>query len=212
MWSACSAPGLKELITRAFRGKFRLGSSSSFGRKSQSSPHHACVTFWLMSTQDGEMADEEKLSRCKISTDNVYKTLKTHTKYAYIVRGRPTLKDFERFRNGSFRESYKISLYERTFLLKVLSLYSLVHYFQSIHNNNIFEERGAQIENIQNRMVSQKRLNEIINFNLSCDVALYSLYYSIKKSCYYWNYNSSLPTIVDKGKKMCCKSSLEHNE
>ena len=39
-----------------------------------------------MSTQDGEMADEEKLSRCKISTDNVYKTLKTHTKYAYIVR------------------------------------------------------------------------------------------------------------------------------
>ena len=116
MWSACSAPGLKELITRAFRGKFRLGSSSSFGRKSQSSPHHACVTFWLMSTQDGEMADEEKLSRCKISTDNVYKTLKTHTKYAYIVRGRPTLKDFERFRNGSFRESYKISLYERTFI------------------------------------------------------------------------------------------------
>ena len=24
--------------------------------------------------------------------------------------------------------------------------------------------------------------------------------------------NSSLPTIVDKGKKMCCKSSLEHNQ
>ena len=58
-----------------------------------------------MSTQDGVMADEEKLSRRKISTDNVYKMLKTHTKYAYIVRGRPTLKDFERFRNGSFRES-----------------------------------------------------------------------------------------------------------
>ena len=70
MWSACSAPGLKELITRAFQGKSRLGSSSSFGRKSQSSPHHACVTFWLMSTQDGEMADEEKLSRCKISTES----------------------------------------------------------------------------------------------------------------------------------------------
>ena len=95
-------------------------------------------------------------------------------------------------------------------LLKVLSLDSLVHYFQSIHNNNIFEERGAQIENIQNRLVSQNRLNEIINFNLSCAVALYSLYYSIKKSCNYWNYISSLPTIVDKGKKMCCKSSLEY--
>ena len=32
------------------------------------------------------------------------------------------------------------------------------------------------------------------------------------KSCNYWNYNSSLPTIVDKGKKMCPKSSLEHNQ
>ena len=97
-------------------------------------------------------------------------------------------------------------------LIKVLSLDSLVHYFQSIHNNNIFEEREAQIENIQNRLVSQNRLNETINFNLSCAVALHSLCYSIMKSCNYWNYNSSLPTIVDKGKKMCCKSSLEHNQ
>ena len=39
-------------------------------------------------------------------------------------------------------------------LLEVLSLESLVHYFQSIHND-IFEVRGVQIENIQNRMVSQ---------------------------------------------------------
>ena len=62
------------------------------------------------------MADEEKLSRRKISTDTVYKTLKTHTKYAHIVRGRPTLKYVERFRNGSVREPYDISLYERTFL------------------------------------------------------------------------------------------------
>ena len=98
-------------------------------------------------------------------------------------------------------------------LLEVPSLDSLVHYFQSIHNNDIFEVRGVQIENIQNRMVSQNSLNETINFNLSCAVALYSLYYPIMKSCNYWNiYNSSLPTIVDKGKKMCCKSSLEHNQ
>ena len=96
-------------------------------------------------------------------------------------------------------------------LLEVPSLDSLVHYFQSIHND-IFEVRGVQIENIQNRMVSQNSLNETINFNLSCAVALYSLCYSIMKSCNYWNYNSSLPTIVDKGKKMCCKSSLEHNQ
>ena len=96
-------------------------------------------------------------------------------------------------------------------LLEVPSLDSLVHYFQSIHND-IFEVRGVQIENIQNRMVSQNSLNETINFNLSCAVALYSLCYPIMKSCNYWNYNSSLPTIVDKGKKMCCKSSLEHNQ
>ena len=69
-----------------------------------------------MSTQDGVMADDEKLSRCKISTDTVYKMLKTHTKYAHIVRGRPTLKDVEHFRNGSVREPHEISLYERTFM------------------------------------------------------------------------------------------------
>ena len=62
------------------------------------------------------MADEEKLSRRKISTDTVYKTLKMHAKYAHIVRGRPTLKDVEHFRNGSVREFYEISLYERTFM------------------------------------------------------------------------------------------------
>ena len=59
--------------------------------------------------------------------------------------------------------------------LEVLSLASLVHYFQNIHNNDIFEVRGEQIENIQNRIVSQNSLNETINFNLSCAVALYSL-------------------------------------
>ena len=42
--------------------------------------------------------------------------LKMHAKYAYIVRGRPTLKDVEHFRNGSVREFYEISLYERTFM------------------------------------------------------------------------------------------------
>ena len=62
------------------------------------------------------MADDEKLSRCKISTDTVYKMLKTHKKYAHIVRGRSTLKDVEHFRNGSVREPYEISLYERTFM------------------------------------------------------------------------------------------------
>ena len=44
---------------------------------------------------------------------------------------------------------------------------------QSIHNNNLaFEVRGVHIENIENRMVSQNSVNETINFNLSCAVAL----------------------------------------
>ena len=74
----------------------------------------ACATFRLVSTWHGVMADEEKLSRGKFSTDTVYNTLKAHTKYAHIVRGRPTTKDVEPFRNGSVREHYERSLYERT--------------------------------------------------------------------------------------------------
>ena len=66
-------------------------------------------------------------------------------------------------------------------LLEVLPPDSLVHYYQSIHNNDLYEVRGVQIENIQDRMVSQNSLNEIINFNLSFDVALYSLCYPINK-------------------------------
>ena len=62
------------------------------------------------------MSTQKKLSRLKVSTDAVYKMLKTHTKYAHIVRSRPTLRDVERFRYGSVREPYEISLYERTFM------------------------------------------------------------------------------------------------
>ena len=69
-----------------------------------------------MSTWHGVMADEEKLSRCKISTDTVYNTLQTHIKYAHIIRGRPTLRDVERFWYGSVREPYERFLYERTFM------------------------------------------------------------------------------------------------
>ena len=69
-----------------------------------------------MSTWHGVMVDEEELSRCEISTDTVCDTRKTHTKYAHVVRSRPTLKDIERFRNESVREPYEISLYECTFM------------------------------------------------------------------------------------------------
>ena len=52
---------------------------------------NACAMFWVVSTWHSVMADDEKLSRCKISKDTVYNTLKTHTKYAHIVRGKATM-------------------------------------------------------------------------------------------------------------------------
>ena len=63
----------------------------------------------------GVMADEEEFMRWKISTNTVY-GYKTDTKCAHSVRGRPTLKDEERFRNGLVRKPYERSLYERTFM------------------------------------------------------------------------------------------------
>ena len=55
--------------------------------------------------------------RWKISTNTVYR-YKTDTKCAHSVRGRPTLKDEERFQNGLVRKPYERSLCERTFMLQ----------------------------------------------------------------------------------------------
>ena len=68
-----------------------------------------------MSTWHGVMADGEEFMRRKISTNTVY-GYKTDTKCAPSVRGRPTLKDEERFRNGLVRKPYESSIYERTFM------------------------------------------------------------------------------------------------
>ena len=71
-----------------------------------------------MSTWHGVMADGEEFIRRKISTNTVYNTLKTDTKYSHSVRSRPTLKDKECFRNGLVRKPYERSLYERAFVEK----------------------------------------------------------------------------------------------
>ena len=69
-----------------------------------------------MSTWHGVMADGEEFMRWKISTNTVY-GYKTDTKCAHSVRGRPTLKDEERFRNGLVCKTYERTLlYERTFM------------------------------------------------------------------------------------------------
>ena len=66
------------------------------------------------------MADKVKASLITmfklVSTNTMCNTLKQHTKYAQTLCGRPTLKDVERFRNGSVRELYERSLYERIFM------------------------------------------------------------------------------------------------
>ena len=69
-----------------------------------------------MSTWHGVMADGEEFMRWKISTNAVYNTLKTDTKYSHSVRSRPTPKDKEYFRNGLVRKPYERSLYERTLM------------------------------------------------------------------------------------------------
>jgi len=48
------------------------------------------------------------------------------------------------------------------------------------------------------------------NFNLSCAVAIYSLCYSLLKSCSYWNSNT-LAEIVYNGKRLCDNLSLNGN-
>ena len=70
----------------------------------------------LMSTWHVVMVDEEKFAHWKISTNNMYNSLKTDTKYSHSVSGRPTLKDEERFRNGLVCKTYERSLYERKFM------------------------------------------------------------------------------------------------
>ena len=70
-------------------------------------------------------------------------------------------------------------------LLEVLSLSDLVHYFQSVHNNVMFEVKGVIINEAENNILVQSCVSETMKFKLSAPVAIYSLCYSMK-SCAYW--------------------------
>ena len=70
-------------------------------------------------------------------------------------------------------------------LLEVSSLNSLVHYFQSIHDNDIFEWKGVNSNKVQNSTLFQSHACETRKFNVSCAVAVYSLCYSVVKSYSY---------------------------
>jgi len=72
--------------------------------KAHASPLHAYSTWSL-----------QRLPSWKVSTDSlISRAMKSHTN-EHTVRGRPTLKDVKRFRNGSVCKSYERSIDQRTF-------------------------------------------------------------------------------------------------
>ena len=97
-------------------------------------------------------------------------------------------------------------------LLELASLSYLVHYFQSVHYNVIFELKGLQINEVHNNIQTdniqtEDCSHEYTTFNQSYAVAIYSLCYSLIKPCGYWN-AKTLSNIVDGGKHLCTNMSL----
>ena len=86
-------------------------------------------------------------------------------------------------------------------LLELSSMNSLVPYFQSLHNNDIFELKGLKINKGQNSTLFQSHACETRKFNVSCTVATYSLCYSVMKSCSYWNSNT-LSNVIQYGERL----------
>ena len=57
---------------------------------------------------------------------------------------------------------------------------NLIQYFQSIHNNEIFEIKGIEIKNIHNSINQNYADQPSVNANVSNAVAIYFLCFSIK--------------------------------
>ena len=80
--------------------------------------------------------------------------------------------------------------------------YYYYYYFQSQYKNDLFEVKGVHFNAVPNSIVlPQDFAHETVNFNLSGVVAIYSLCFSIMKSCSYSNSNT-LATIVDNSKRV----------
>ena len=77
-------------------------------------------------------------------------------------------------------------------LLEVLSLNSLVHYFQSIYNDDIFDLKGVKMNKVWKyySTLFQSHACETRKFNVNCAVSIYWLCYCVMKSCSYWNWNT----------------------
>ena len=100
-------------------------------------------------------------------------------------------------------------------LLEALSLDSLVCYFQSLYNNDLLEVKEVHFNAVPNSMVlPQDYARETVNFNQSCVGAIYSLCYSIMKSCSYCN-SDTFATIVENSKRvrdnLCLNGCISSN-
>ena len=104
-----------------------------------------------MSTWHGVMADGEEFMRRKISTNTVY-GCKTDTKCAHCVRGRPTLKDEERFRNGLVHGTFMSEpfiekmLYQLSYVMLIERSInsSLIVYVDAIVNQAEYQQRAPR--------------------------------------------------------------------
>ena len=109
------------------------------------------------------------------------------TAVAIYFKGNLGLKIFD----SHARDIYGRSHPQGTCVLpEVSSLNSLVHYFQSIRKDDMFELKVVKINKVQNSTLFQSHACETRKFNVSCAVAIYSLCYSVMKSCSYWNSNT----------------------
>ena len=69
----------------------------------------------------------QKLSSLKVCTDSIIsRAMESHTN-EHTVRGRPTLKDVQRFRNGSVRKPNERSIYERTFVSEAIENHGITN-------------------------------------------------------------------------------------
>ena len=67
----------------------------------------------------------------------------------------------------------------------------------------MLDVKGVHFNAVPNSLVlPQDYAHQTVNFNLSCVVAIYSLCYSIMKSCSYCN-SETLATIVENSKRVC---------
>ena len=112
--------------------------------------------------------------------------------------------------NGSYKifESHARDEYGRSHpsgtcvLLEVPSTQGLVQYFQTIHSvSDNYELRGVQISTYEVTRVNNLREEHNCSCKQCFAVGLYAIFYSVAKSCSYWN-SRTLHCIADQGNKL----------